>query len=283
VTADKREQWLRVGVIGDPVAHSISPAMHQPALDALGIPAIYERWHTSAAELPDRVASLRLPDALGASVTVPHKLAVMSLLDEVSELARRAGAVNTIVNRGGALFGDNTDVYGFATSLAEACADLERRTALVLGAGGAARAVVQALESLGVPSIRLHNRSAERAEQLARDLATIPIDLVTDSGFSDALQTSRLLVNATALGWHAGERPIDLEMLSRCREGTLVADLTYRDTDLLRAARERGLPTLDGLPMLLHQGARAFGLWTGKQAPLEVMMAAAERERERRA
>src|SRR5215204_4547096 len=133
---------FRLGVIGDPVEHSISPAMHQPALDALGIPAIYERWHTPVEELATRVASLRAADVLGANVTVPHKLAVMDLVDAVSPLARSAGAVNTIVNRDGKLFGDNTDVYGFATSLAEVCPNADESTALVLGAGGAARGVV---------------------------------------------------------------------------------------------------------------------------------------------
>src|SRR5690606_15722791 len=107
----------RVGVIGDPVEHSISPAMQQPALDALGIPATYDRWHTTLAELPARIVSLREPDVLGANVTVPHKEHVIPLIDEVSALAARAGAVNTISNRNGRLFGDNTDVYGLARAL----------------------------------------------------------------------------------------------------------------------------------------------------------------------
>ncbi|HEX5499322.1 MAG TPA: shikimate dehydrogenase, partial [Thermomicrobiales bacterium] len=125
---------LRLGVIGDPVAHSLSPALHQPALDALGIPATFERWHTVAADLPARIAGLRAADALGASVTVPHKVAVMALVDEVAPTAARAGAVNTVVNRDGRLLGDNTDIYGFATALAEMCPDVATRPALLLGA-----------------------------------------------------------------------------------------------------------------------------------------------------
>src|SRR5215213_1591497 len=109
----------RLGVIGDPVAHSLSPALHQPALDQRGIPAVYERWHTRAPDLKSRVEGLRDREFLGASVTVPHKIAVMDLLDEVSQAARRAGAVNTIVNRGGALFGDNTDIYGFGMTVSD--------------------------------------------------------------------------------------------------------------------------------------------------------------------
>lgn len=110
---------FRVGVIGDPVAHSLSPAIHQPALDALGIRASYERWHTSGDDLSVRIASLRSPETLGASVTVPHKVAVMPLLDEIARSASDAGAVNTVINREGRLVGENTDVYGFAASLAE--------------------------------------------------------------------------------------------------------------------------------------------------------------------
>src|SRR5215212_1090840 len=128
----------RLGVIGDPVAHSLSPALHQPALDQLAIPAVYERWHTPAADLAKRVESLRDPYILGASVTVPHKIAVMSMIDDVSAAAQRAGAVNTIVNRDGALFGDNTDIYGFGVTASDALSGRPPRVAVILGAGGAA-------------------------------------------------------------------------------------------------------------------------------------------------
>src|SRR5918998_1103018 len=165
----------RLGVIGDPVAHSLSPALHQPALDQLGIPAVYERWHTPAADLASRVESLRDPKILGASVTVPHKIAVMEMIDEVSPAARRAGAVNTIVNRGGALFGDNTDIYGFGITVSEALAGRVPQVAVVLGAGGAARAVVLALEAAGVSEIVVANRDGERADRLAHDLRPAPV------------------------------------------------------------------------------------------------------------
>lgn len=270
---------LRVGVIGDPVAHSISPAMQQPALDALGVHARYERWHTTAKELPTRIAGLRGPGVLGANVTVPHKQAVMPLLDDVSDLARRAGAVNTIVPRGGRLFGDNTDVAGFAAALLENDPEAGRRRALILGAGGAARAVALALESLGAPGIAVVNRDRGRAERLAADLAPLAIEIVDAAGLEPALAAAELVVNATALGWHAGETPLTPRQLERCPAGCLVADLTYRDTDLLDAARTRGLATMDGLAMLVYQGARALELWTGKRAPVAVMMEAAQRTR----
>lgn len=276
---------IRVGIIGDPVAHSLSPAFQQPALDAAGIPATFEKWHTPLADLPARVASLREPGALGACVTVPHKLNVMPLLDEIADSGREAGACNTIVSRDGWLIGENTDHHGFRTSLAETDPEAGSRPALVLGAGGAARAVVLALRDLGVPSVTIANRNRERAEALAADLPGVRVELtgMDEAALRAALPAAGLLVNATSLGWHAGETPLDLALLDLLPAGALVADLTYRDTDLLLAARERGLPTLDGLGMLVHQGARQFTLWTGREAPLDVMWQAALAARSPRA
>jgi shikimate dehydrogenase len=276
---------LRLGVIGYPVAHSISPAMQQPALDALGIPATFELWPTPPDELPTRIASLRDADALGANVTVPHKLAVMRHIDEISPLARRAGAVNVVVNNQGRLFGDNTDVHGFAVSLEEACPNARVRPALVLGAGGAARAVVLALEAIGLSSIALANRHIERASALAADLTPTPLRVVgaDERSLLYELRRASILVNATSLGWHRGETPLPLDYLAALPPNAFVVDLTYRDTDLLEAARERGLATLDGLAMLVYQGARALELWTGREAPVSVMMDAALRARAARA
>jgi shikimate dehydrogenase len=269
-------------VIGDPIAQSISPAMHQPAFDSVGISATYERWHTTETDLPARIESLRGSDTLGANVTVPHKLAVMKLVDEISPLAKRAGAVNTIVNRNGRLFGDNTDVYGFTTSLISACPDAPHRRALVLGAGGAARAVVLGLDQIGVTAITIANRDVDRAERLASDLAPIMVEtLCLDADLlPNAVQRAGFLVNATSLGWHRGEWPLAPTLLADLPAGAIVVDLTYRDTDLLIAARDRGWATLDGLPMLVHQGARSFELFTGQAAPIDIMMAAALRARE---
>ena len=271
----------RLGVIGDPVAHSLSPALHQPALDERGIPAIYERWHTLGADLASRVESLRDPEILGASVTVPHKIAVMSMIDEVSPTARRAGAVNTIVNRGGALFGDNTDIYGFGVTVSDALAGRTPQVAIVLGAGGAARAVVLALEVAGAAEIVVANRDVERARQLAQDLQPAPLRPIRldDEFLTRELPRADLLVNATSLGWHLGETPVALPRLDLLPARAVVADLTYRDTDLLLAAQARRLETADGLSMLVHQGARAFELWTGAPAPVKTMLAAARAAR----
>lgn len=274
---------MRVGLIGNPVAHSLSPAFQQPGLDALGIPARYELWPTPAAALAERIAGLRAPDVLGANVTVPHKQAVMVLLDEVAPVAQRAGAVNTVINRDGRLLGDNTDVAGFAAALIAIEPEPAGRRALILGAGGAARAVALALDSLGLGRITIANRDPARAERLAADLAPAPIRVLMlhldEDQLRAALPDTTLLINATALGWHAGESPLSLALLDLLPDEALVADLTYRDTDLLLAARQRQLNTLDGLPMLIHQGARSLELWTGQAAPLAVMRAAAEAAR----
>ncbi len=266
-------QVLRLGIIGDPVAHSISPAMQQPALDAIGANIIYERWQTSESELPERIASLRQPGMLGANVTVPHKQAVMALLDDVSPLAKQVGAVNTIVSKDGRLSGDNTDVYGFATALLEVCPDAANRRAVLLGAGGAARGVALALSQIGVLSITIANRNVDRARTLCNELGLANLQ---STAFADApFARADILINATSLGWHAGESPTEPQALASLPSDALVVDLTYRDTDLLDAARARGLATLDGLGMLVHQGALAFERFTGQPAPLDVMWKAA--------
>lgn len=275
----------RCGLIGNPVEHSLSPIMQSVAFLETGVAGTYELWQTSDAEVPGRVASLRSPEVLGANVTVPHKQLVMPECDEVSDTARRIGAVNTIINRDGRLVGDNTDAYGFAMTVTSAgVAVTLGDEALVLGAGGAARAVIVALQDLGFGVIRIANRSPERAASLARDLdrngtvSTTPWDALAAQ-----LPSARLLVNATSLGWHEGELPLDDASLGLLPETATVVDLTYRETDLLRLARARGFGAVDGLDMLIHQGAKSFQLWTGFEAPVPQMRAAVEAEQQRRA
>ncbi len=273
----RRDARLRVGLIGDPVAHSLSPAMQHAAFTEAGIDARYELWATPRAELPKRVAALREPGVLGANVTVPHKAAVMPLLDSVSPLAARAGAVNTIVPRDGHLVGENTDVAGFARAFREAAEPSKPMRAVVLGAGGAARAVVLALSEQGVAEITVVNRTSATAEALAEALsvgAPAPITARPWEQLPAVLDSADCLINATSLGWKPGEMPLDAALLDRLTPNALVVDLTYRQTDLLIAAAKRALRCLDGLPMLLYQGTAAFTLWTGHDAPVEAMRAA---------
>lgn len=276
---------LLLGVVGDPVEHSISPAMQQPALDAMRIPAVYGRWHTTLEELPDRINSLRATQVIGANITVPHKEHVLPLVDDVSALALRAGAVNTILNRNGRLFGDNTDVYGLARSLQLHDDALRGCQAVVLGAGGAARAVVLALERVGAARISVLNRSVDRAERLRDDLAPAPVIAIAHESAAalDALASAQVVINATSLGWKPGEMPLDAARIGQIADGALVVDITYRDTDLLETARARDLRTLDGLEMLVFQGARSLEIWTGRQPPVEIMMTAALAARAARA
>lgn len=269
----------RAGVIGDPVEHSLSPHMHNPALGARGVDAVYELWPTTLSGLPDRIASLRLLGMLGANVTVPHKQAVMPLLDHLTDTAQTVGAVNTIIPSPDGLVGDNTDAYGFRSSIEEKFGPIPIRSAVVLGSGGASRAVIVALREMEVESIVIANRTDAHAAALAQEFGAemIPWGEVATEAFPDAA----LLVNATSLGWH-DEIPIPVDDLRGLPPDAIVMDLTYRETPLLREAAVRGLRGLDGLGMLVHQGARAFELWTGIEAPVDVMRSAVLAEQTRR-
>jgi shikimate dehydrogenase len=273
---------LLAGLIGDPVAHSRSPALHNAAFGHLGIDARYELWLTGAPDLPARVATLRASGVLGANVTLPHKIAVLPLLDRVDPLAMTIGAVNTVVREAdGSLTGTNTDAPAFLAALREdAGYTPAAQTAVILGASGAARAAAAALIGAGVSALVVANRSPERAAALLGDMAltihTRPeaqlVALALDSDELSAwLARATLIVNATSVGWHADETPIAAHMIPA---GTLVYDMVYRPTRLLREAASRGARACDGLGMLVRQAALAFERWTGRPAPLEVMRAA---------
>ncbi len=266
-------------LIGDPVAHSRSPAMHNAALAALGVAARYRAVQTPAAELPDRIAMLRQPQFLGANVTLPHKQAVMPLLDEIDPVAAQIGAVNTIVRQpDGRLLGTNTDAPGLLADLRAAGWSPAGQAVVILGASGAARAAAFALADAGVDSITIVNRSLMRAVDLATSVAANRPALraralaLTDPAVNEAIIACGLLINATALGWNADETPLpDPPVGSQC----LVYDMVYRETALLRAAAARGARARDGRGMLVEQGALAFERWTGLPAPRAVMWQAA--------
>lgn len=265
----------RIGLIGDPVEHSLSPAFQQAAFDALSIPVRYERWHTSADEIPLRLAGLRTGAIYGANVTVPHKEAFFRAADERSELATRVGAANTLLARDGQIFADNTDVYGFARPLQERGFLFGDSRAIVLGAGGAARGVVVALLDAGIAQVVVANRTVARAEELCRALADPRAGACALDAVAARADGVRLLVNSTAIGWHGDELPLDPSTFERLANDAIAYDLTYRETPFLAQAAARGLTTLNGLSMLVHQGARSFELWTGVPAPLDIMWAAA--------
>jgi shikimate dehydrogenase len=264
-------------LIGDPVAHSLSPAMQNAAFAALGLAHRYELLRVPADELGAAVERLRRDDALGANVTIPHKERIGGLLDRIEDTARRIGAVNTIFKRGGALRGDNTDAGGFADALAEKKVQLAGRRVLLLGAGGAARACADHLIREGAHVI-IANRTPERVQALA---GAIPAMVGTGHSFGTLSPAPRslddydVIVNATSLGLH-GEDALEGVAL---RPGLAVVDVvaTAEETPLIARARATGCVAVDGLIMLLHQGTRAFRLWTGLEAPVAAMRAALPR------
>jgi shikimate dehydrogenase len=256
--------------MGWPVDHSRSPRLHGHWLEHYGIDGAYVPLAVSPDHLEPALCGLKALGFRGVNLTLPHKEAALPLMDEVSETARRIGAVNTvIIGDGGRLLGDNTDGFGFMASLvaevpAWRAAD---GPAVILGAGGAARAVAVALLDAGVPALRLVNRTAERAGRLAEALRPMapgrPIDVVDWNGRAEALAGANLLVNTTSLGM-SGQPPLDIA-LDALPETALVTDIVYTplETKLLASARERSNAAFDGLGMLLHQGRPGFAAWFG--------------------
>jgi shikimate dehydrogenase len=262
-------------VIGFPVRHSVSPAMHNAAFAELGLDWIYVACEVAPGDVEAAFAGARALGLGGLSVTIPHKAAALAAVDEATDAARAIGAVNTVVPAGaGRLRGDNTDGAGFLASLADEGFDPAGRECAVIGAGGAARAVVHALAGAGAGAVVVINRTQARAEAVAT-LAGAGGRVGTAADVSHA----DLVVNATPVGMAgagAGGLPFDADLLS---EGQLFVDLVPNPatTPLMRAARERGARVAGGLGMLVHQGALAFEQWTGRPAPVEVMRAAAQR------
>ena len=251
------------GILGWPVGHSKSPRLHNHWLALHGIDGAYVPLPVAPEHLADAVRLLAHLSFAGANVTVPHKEAVLELVDVVDPLAARIGAVNTVViGPEGKIAGSNTDAAGFLLNLQEIRANPAAGVAVVLGAGGAARAACAALLQEGSPEIRLVNRSLERARQLAADLGG-PIVPVDWNGREAALEDASLLVNSTSLGM-TGQPPLDI-ILDRLPQDALVNDMVYAplETRLLAAARARGNPVADGIGMLLHQARPGFKAWFG--------------------
>ena len=265
----------RVVLIGHPVAHSLSGAMQQAAFDARGIDARYDLWDRATMEFPDAIEEIRSDDFLGANVTIPHKERVVPLLDRLTEEAQATGAVNTLTREGRRLVGHNTDVPGFAAALDRLVGRSKMpRHAVVLGAGGGARAVVYGLIRVGFQRIVVFNRHLHRAEGLVKHFAksAAHMDLRAmpwhESIIESELAKAKVLINATSIGLNGDATPVPGEILGH---DLRVLDLIYSRTRLLRDAEAAGCTAHDGETMLLHQGAAAFTLWTGQAAPLDVM------------
>jgi len=267
-------------VIGDPIAHSFSPAMHNAAIDALGIDFCYVAFHVHPDRIGEAVRGLRGFNILGLNVTIPHKLAVMEHVDQISEEALAVGAVNTIHNEDGNLTGHNTDVYGVTTAI-ERVAGVTTfpECCVVLGAGGASRAVTYALgRREEVKRVTILNRTVARAEALATDMEKITGKEIIPAALDKtsekrAFDEAGLIVNTTSLGMHPNPDNSPLISGDAIRPDLILYDTVFNplETTLMRHFKARGAPAYGGLDMLVFQGARSFELWTGIEPPTDVM------------
>ena len=274
-----------VGIFGYPLGHSISPAFQQAAFDHHSLLVEYRAWPTPPERLAEEVHKLRGEEYLGANVTVPHKERVFEYLDDTDSWAKSVGAVNTIVREGSRLMGYNTDSFGFVKSLKEVGEfDPRGKNVVILGAGGAARAAVFGLAKEGIASLTIANRTLGRAQALADDVrgSIAPVTAVPlePADLEKVCASADLIVNTTSVGMLHGDAdggtPLKAESIP---SGVLVYDMVYNppETPLLKEARRAGARGMGGLPMLIYQGAAAFELWTGREAPIEVMFPAGEK------
>jgi shikimate dehydrogenase len=276
-----------IGVIGHPLKKSLSPVFQQAALDYLELPHKYESWPTPPDGLETRVMGLRAPTVLGANVTIPHKEAIVPLLDGTDDVAHKVGAVNTVVNSGGKLYGYNTDVEGAMRALREEAGfEPEGKRVVIAGAGGAARALVAGLIEAKAASVIVINRTYGRATKLVEDLrpqaGEMELTALPDmfTSWAGSAVGCDLLVNCTSAGsagtGEIGESAVPAEAI---HSGVLVFDIIYRplETVFMRTAKSRGARVLGGLSMLIYQGAASFKLWTDRDAPIDVMYEAAQK------
>jgi shikimate dehydrogenase len=265
-----------VAILGDPVEHSLSPVMHNAAFAALGLDYVYVALHVRPADLERAIHGVRALGFAGLNVTVPHKEAILPLLDELSPAARAIGAVNTVVHRGNRLRGENTDGEGFLRAVAKLGVRLRGKCVVLLGAGGSARAVARALGEAGIARLTILNRHLKRAATLASAVRRSCDASVFAAGLDSArraelLEAADLVINCTSLGLDGRTSP-DIEIAATPAH-CLFYDIVYRSepTPLVSAARRHGRRAENGLSMLVEQAALAFRILTGRAAPVEIL------------
>lgn len=274
-----------VGIIGFPLGHSVSPAMHNAAFKELGLDYEYIPFEVEPADLKEALTGLRALHSAGFNVTIPHKETILPLLDDITKLARTIGAVNTVVNQDGELIGYNTDGPGFIESLKEdAGFEPKGKKVVVLGAGGASRAVTAMLAEMGAASLIISDIIEDKAKDLSEYTGSLS---QTRCGWSkidslllkSEIEHADLLVNTTPLGMHPEINKSPLPDKVKLPKDLLVYDLVYNpaETKLLKTAKAAGCKTVSGLGMLVRQGALAFTVFTGEEAPLETMWSAAQK------
>ena len=271
------------GIIGDPISHTVSPAMQNAAFQKLGLEFTYVPFRVTKEDLCQAIQGVKALNIRGLNVTIPHKIDVMPLLDEIDPLAEKIGSVNTIVNDEGSLKGYNTDASGFLKALLAAKVRPDRKNIVILGAGGAARAIVFILADQGA-NLTVLNRHPEAARKLTARLFALfrrkveALELNREN-LKTALNDAEVTINTTSLGMtpETDATPVPARLI---KPGQVVFDIIYNPpkTRLLYEAEKRGAKTIGGIEMLVWQGAAAFELWTGQKAPVTVMREAAIRK-----
>ncbi len=252
-------------LIGNPVSHSVSPLMHSTALKQHGLNAQYHAVAVAMSEITSLAAHFNVPDFLGANITIPHKENFLEIVDEITEVAQEIGAINTIIKDNGKLIGDNTDAYGFTVPVEEYLDYVDLDRAIVFGSGGATKAIIYALKAIGFQEIVMVSRRPERYSD-SNEFISCGYDV-----WADFAEESSLIINATPLGMipNTDASPVNDDQIELLRE-KLCYDIVYnpKETKFLKQAiRSGGIP-IGGIDMLIHQGAKSFKLWTGKDFPI---------------
>lgn len=279
-------QTKLAALYAQPARHSFSPLMQTTAFQAAGIDAIYLSFDLTAEKFPHAMEAIRSLDLLGVNISMPYKQKALTLVDEVDQAAQLIGAVNTVVNQKGKLIGYNTDGAGFMKSMAEQAVESPGKELTLLGAGGAAQAILVQAALDGVRKINVFNRPSPNYQKIAALIERLEqvttcefqlFELAEQTKLAEKIAGSTLLVNATSVGMTTSDSLVPPEML---RRDLVVADLIYQpqQTALLQAAKANGAQTINGLGMLLHQGAEAFKLWTGQSMPLAVVRPVLEKQ-----
>jgi len=264
-------------VIGDPIEHTLSPLIHNKAFENLGLDFVYVAFRVNREMLGKAIDGIRAFNIHGINITIPHKVRVLEYLDVVNDLVRNIGAVNTIVNEEGRLIGYNTDGDGALRALVKGGVSLSGKKVVVLGAGGAARAIVYFVAKEKPSSIMILNRTREKADELAENVSTKTGMLarakkLANQSLKYEMQDADLVINCTSVGMapNIGETPLPKSLL---RKDIVVMDIIYNplETRLLKEAKEAGAITISGVEMFVHQAASAFEIWTGNKAPVDLM------------
>lgn len=270
---------IKLGLIGTPIKQSLSPVIHNTAMENLGIIGSYELLETEPEDLIERLKFLKTNDYLGFNVTIPLKIPVTLFLQQVDDIANLAGAVNTVkISEDKFLYGYNTDVYGFEQGIPAVWrASLKGKKAVILGTGGVSRAVVIALSNIGVSEVTFFSTDILKAKDICYFLMEkfphMNFNVKNYSANAD-LSCASIIINTTPLGTYGkycGVSPLSDEVMDTLSPDVIVYDLVYnpRETELLKQARKRNLKTVEGIDMLIHQGVKAFEIWTGQKPPVD--------------